>query len=55
MECALCKVQYIGKAETAFKIRLNNHRKDIINPKSISEICISENLGTHSTCMQNSH
>ena len=35
MECALCKVQYVGKAETAFNIRLNNHMKDVSNPKSI--------------------
>ena len=35
MECALCKIQYVGKAETAFNIRLNNHRKDVNNPKSI--------------------
>ena len=35
MECASCKVQYVGKAETAFNIRLNNHRKDVNNPKSI--------------------
>ena len=35
MECELCEVQYVGKAETAFNIRLNNHRKDINNPKSI--------------------
>ena len=35
MECALCKVQYVGKAETTFNIRLNNHRKDVNNPKSI--------------------
>ena len=34
MECALCKIQYVGKAETAFNIRLNNHRKDVNNPKS---------------------
>ena len=34
-ECALCKIQYVEKAETAFNIRLNNHRKDINNPKSI--------------------
>ena len=25
MECTLCKIQFIGKAETSFKIRLNNH------------------------------
>ena len=35
MECALCKVQYAGKAQTTFNIRLNNHRKDVNNPKSI--------------------
>ena len=37
MECTLCKLQYIGKAETPFNIRLNNHRKDATgnNPKAI--------------------
>ena len=35
MECALCKVQYAGKAQTTFNIRLNNHRKDVNNPKFI--------------------
>ena len=35
MECKLCKLQYVGKAETAFNIRLNNHRKDIKDPKAI--------------------
>ena len=33
MECALCNVQYVGKAETAFNIRLNTHKKDVNNPK----------------------
>ena len=28
MECTLCKIQYVGKAETLSNIRLNNHRKD---------------------------
>ena len=28
MKCTLCKIQYVGKAETPFNIRLNNHRKD---------------------------
>ena len=28
MECTVCNKQYAGKAETAFNIRLNNHRKD---------------------------
>ena len=35
IECVLCKVQYIGKAETVFNRRLNNHRKDVNNPKTI--------------------
>ena len=35
MECTLCKVQYVGKAETGFNIRLNNHRKDVNNSKPI--------------------
>ena len=28
MKCILCKMQYVGKAKTAFNLRLNNHRKD---------------------------
>ena len=35
MECILCKMQYVGKAETAFNLRLNNHRKDTKKPNSI--------------------
>ena len=35
MECILCKIQYVGKAETAFNLRLNNHRKDTKNSNSI--------------------
>ena len=31
MECNLCNKQYIGKSETPFNIRLNNHRKDVKN------------------------
>ena len=29
------KIQYVGKAGTAFNIRLNNHRKDVKDPKTI--------------------
>ena len=29
MECRICGIQYIGKSETEFNIRLNNHRKDV--------------------------
>ena len=35
MECTKCKVQYIGKSETNFNIRLNNHRKDTNNINGI--------------------
>ena len=34
MECILCKIQYVGKAETPFNLRLNNHRKDVNSPKA---------------------
>ena len=29
LECTKCKIQYVGKAETEFNIRLNNHQKDV--------------------------
>ena len=29
MECILCYKQHVGKAETNFNIRLNNHWKDV--------------------------
>ena len=51
MECELRKAQYVGKAEAAFNIRLNNHGKDVNNPKSIP----SENLNTCSICIPNLH
>ena len=35
MECAICNLQYLGKNETLFKIRLNNHKKDLKDPKAI--------------------
>ena len=35
MECILCKMQYVGKAETAFNLRFHNHRKDTKKPNSI--------------------
>ena len=31
MECILCNAQCVGKAETSFNTRLNNHRKDVKN------------------------
>ena len=36
MECILCKIQYVGKSEIPFNLRLNNHRKDVNNPNTIS-------------------
>ena len=35
IECTQCNKQHIGKAETAFNIRLNNHRKDTKTPNAI--------------------
>ena len=35
MECILCKIQHVGKAETTFNLRLNNHTKDTKKPNSI--------------------
>ena len=29
MECTLFHIQYIGKSETQFNLKLNNHRKDV--------------------------
>ena len=29
MECRICRIRYIGKSEKEFKIRLNNHHKDV--------------------------
>ena len=29
MECMICRFQYFGNSEAEFKIRLNNHRKDV--------------------------
>ena len=35
MACTLRKKQYVGKSETSFNIRLNNHRKDVKKPDTI--------------------
>ena len=34
IECAICNLPYVGKNETPFNIRLNNHRKDVKDPKT---------------------
>ena len=35
LECYICNIQYVGKSETSFNIRLNNHRKNVKNPSTI--------------------
>ena len=35
MERIICKIQNVVKSETPFNLRLNNHRKDVKNPKVI--------------------
>ena len=35
LECNLCNIQYVGKSETTFNIRLNNHRKDVKDPNDL--------------------
>ena len=35
LECTKCKIHYVGKAETEFNIRLNNHQKDVWKPDAI--------------------
>ena len=35
LECYICNIQYVGKSETPFNIRLYNHRKDVKNPNAI--------------------
>jgi hypothetical protein len=30
LQCSLCGIQYIGQTETAFNLRLNNHRRDSV-------------------------
>ena len=36
IECTLCKKQCVGKSETSFNIRLNNHHNNIEKPDYIS-------------------
>ena len=31
----MCKIHYVGKSETSFNIKLNNHRKDLKKPNAI--------------------
>ena len=38
IECNICNLQYIGKSETAFNLRLNNHRNHIKKEVSSCEL-----------------
>ena len=35
MKCIICNLEYVDKDETPFYITLNNHRKDVKDPKAI--------------------
>ena len=35
MECTICNRQYVGKYQTPFNIRLNNHKKDAKDSNAI--------------------
>ena len=56
MECTLYKIQYLGKADTPFNFRLNNHIKDANgnNPKAIPVSIHFKQPGHNFTNMQNS-
>ena len=34
MESTLCKIQYVGKAQTPYNIRSKNHRLDVSDPNA---------------------
>ena len=36
LDCTKYKLQYVGKAETEFNIRLNNHQKDVWKPDAMT-------------------
>ena len=55
LECTKCKIQYVGKAETEFNIRLNNHRKDVWKPDAIPASRHFQAKTITSTHMQNSY
>ena len=38
IECKICKLQYLGKSETGFNLRLNNHRNHIKKGVSSCEL-----------------
>ena len=44
LECDICNIEYVGKSETLFNVRLNNHRKDVKNPNVIP---VSKHFNQH--------
>ena len=36
LECLKCQIQYVGKSENEFNIKLNNHRQDVTRMDSLS-------------------
>ena len=49
MDYILSKIQYIGESKTPFNMRLNNHRKDVNNPKAIPACNHGHNFMKHAT------
>ena len=49
IECRICKLQYVGKSETGFNLRLNNHRNHIKSKVSSCELTehFLQNTRTH--------
>ena len=39
MERTLYKIQYVGKAEAPFNLRLNNQRSDVSSPNTLPPCC----------------
>ena len=46
--CRICLLKYVGKSETSFHIRLNNHRKDSKNTNPILACKYYQNLNHNS-------
>ena len=55
LERANCKIEYIGKAETQFNIRLNNHQKDVRKPVAIPLAIIFKTKPITLTHIRNSY
>ena len=55
IECIVCNEQYVGKAETSFNIRLNDHGKDVKIANSIIDCKYfqqeSHNFNQHTKCV----